>query len=128
MGHGRYSESVTSSGQPGIETTADAFALLFDDEVIYIIFACTNAYATEKLGEISEPTKYTEIRAYIELHIVAGIRKNGITDYTEFWDPLYGNLFFSDMYVHFFERLSNSCESKSFLRPGVHEILNIYWW
>ena len=49
-----------------------------------------------KLGEIWKPTKYTEIQAYIGLVIEAGIRKNGITAYTEFWDPLYGDLFFRD--------------------------------
>ena len=56
-----------------IETAANAFALLFDDEIINIIIAFTNAYATEKLSEIWKRTRYMEIRACIGLLIEAGI-------------------------------------------------------
>ena len=31
-----------------------------------------------------------EIRAYIEFLIEAGIRKQGLYDYDDFWDPLFG--------------------------------------
>ena len=53
----------------------------------------------KKISEIWEPTKYTEIRAYIGLLIEAGMRKNGITDYAEFWDIYIYDNFFSAMYV-----------------------------
>ena len=66
-----------------IATAADAFALLFDDEVINIMVACTNAYAMEKLGEIWKPTKYTKIRAYFGLFIEACIR-NGMAKW-HYW-------------------------------------------
>ena len=35
-------------------------------------------------------TNDIEIRAYIGLMIEAGMRKQGLYDYSDFWDPLFG--------------------------------------
>mgnify|MGYP004593395707 CR=1 FL=1 len=77
-----------------VESPEDAFRLFFDDSVIKIIVDATNNYAIGKIGAKWKQTTDVEILAYIGLLIEAGRSKNGIADYREFWDPLYGSCLF----------------------------------
>lgn len=73
-----------------IDSTMDAFSLFFDDEIIKLIVKYTNMEAQNSSAERWKKTDCIEIRAFIGLLINAGLKKEGISDFGEFWDPLQG--------------------------------------
>lgn len=77
-----------------IDSPGDAFELFFESSVLNIIVENTNLQAVKVVGKHWKPTDNIEVRAFIGLLINAGINKQGIIDYKEFWDPLIGNPIF----------------------------------
>lgn len=74
-----------------VDTPCDAFNLFFDDTVIGIVVTFTNKEAVRILGDLWKPVDDVEIRAFLGLLITAGRNKQGMVDYNELWNPLYGN-------------------------------------
>lgn len=70
-----------------IDFPIDAFSLFFTDEAIMIIVKYTNLHAANIIGTKWKMTDMIEIGLLID----AGTRKQGLSDYEEFWDPLFGN-------------------------------------
>ena len=62
----------------------DGFSLFFNDDVINIIIKFTN------LQEHSDNEKWKD-RDQIEILLYAGICKQCLYDYDDFWDSLFGN-------------------------------------
>lgn len=77
-----------------IDSTSDAFSLFLDDTMINIILNNTNLHAIQTHGEKWKVTDAVEIRAFIGLLLNAGINKQGIISYNEFWNPLFGSAIF----------------------------------
>lgn len=75
-----------------VDTILETFLLYFDDEIIDIIVKHTNSHAEKSIDW--QKTDRAEIKAFIGLLISAGINKQGVADYKEFWHPLFGNPIF----------------------------------
>ena len=77
-----------------IDSPVDAMQLFLDKELINVITENTNIHGRGIEGDNWKDTDEEEIYAYIGLLINAGIYKQGILDYNEFWDPLFGSPIF----------------------------------
>ena len=89
-----------------IDTPIDAIQLFFDKELLEIIIINTNIHGQNSEGDNWKNTDEEEIYAYIGLLLNAGIYKQGIIDYNEFWDPLFGSpIFRATMFKNRFVKL-----------------------
>jgi hypothetical protein len=77
-----------------IDSTDDAFSLMFNDSVIDTIVKYTNIRATGIIGISWKTIDRIELQAFFGLLITVGINKQGIINYNEFWCPLFGSQIF----------------------------------
>lgn len=77
-----------------IETPEDALFLLFDTEVIDLVMVFTNLYGKRHI-KVWKDIDTVEMKSFIGLLFLSGLNKQGISDYRDFWDPMFGIPLFS---------------------------------